>query len=123
MSLNELKNYFRICGLNVNGRKNVLVVRVFATSGNRIKPIKTAVVIEVDLKTVYLAKLKIDGKNMPDCFKICNGWMKKDEGLKSWPMLLYPDIFHYLMFFSLDLGSKDYIDYKNSKAYTGSLSS
>ena len=43
--------------------------------------------------------------------------MNEDEGLKLRPMLLYPDIFHYLMLFSLDLGSKVLIDYKNSKAY------
>ena len=32
-------------------------------------------------------------------------------------MLLYPDIFNYLMFFPSELGGKDLNDYKNSKAY------
>ena len=44
--------------------------------------------------------------------------MNEDEGMKFWPMLLYPDIFNYLMFFALELGSKDLIDNKNSKAYS-----
>ena len=59
MSLAELKNYLRICGLKVNGRKNELVARVFAASENGVKPIKTAVEVEPDLKTEYLAELKL----------------------------------------------------------------
>ena len=35
---------------------------------------------------------------------------------ESWPMLLYPDIFNYLMLFPSELGSKDLNDYKNFKA-------
>ena len=34
MSLEELKNYVRIRGSKVNGRKNELVARVFAASEN-----------------------------------------------------------------------------------------
>ena len=59
MSLEELKNYLRIRSLRVNGRKNELVARVFAGSETGVKPIKTAVEVEADLKTEYLAKLKI----------------------------------------------------------------
>ena len=70
MSLEELKNYFRIRGLKVNGRKIELVARVFAASENGVKPIKTAVEVEADLKTEYLAKLKIDDRNIPDPCKI-----------------------------------------------------
>ena len=69
----ERKNYLRIRGLKVNGRKNELVVRVFAASENGFKPIKTAVEVEADLKTAYLAKLKIDDRNIPDPFKIPHG--------------------------------------------------
>ena len=70
MSLEELKNYLRIRGLKVNGRNFELVVRLFAASENNVKPIKTAVEVEADLKTEYLAKLKIDDRNIPDPFKI-----------------------------------------------------
>ena len=115
--ISKLKNYLRI-GLKVNGRKNDLVARVFAASENGVKPIKTAVEVEADLKTEYLAKLKIDDRNIPDLFKILHGWMNEDEGMKFWPVLLYPDIFNYLIFFPSELGSKDLNDYKNSKAYS-----
>ena len=73
MSLEELKNYLRIRGLKVNGRKNELVARVFAASENGVKPIKTAVEVEADLKTEYLAKLKIDDRNIPGPFRIPHG--------------------------------------------------
>ena len=44
--------------------------------------------------------------------------MNEDESMKFWSMLLYPDIFNYLMFFPSELCSKDLNDYKNSKAYS-----
>ena len=74
--------------------------------------------VEADLKTEYLAKLKIDDRNIPDLFKITHGWMNEDEGMKFWLMLLYPDIFNYLMFFPSELCSKDLDDYQNAKAYS-----
>ena len=55
--------------------------------------------VEADLKTEYLAELKIDDRNIPDLFKILHGWMNEDEDMKFWPILLCPDIFNYLMFF------------------------
>ena len=36
-----------------------------------------------------------------------NRWIDEDEGMKFWPMGLYPDIFNYLLFFPLELGSKN----------------
>ena len=70
MSLKKLKNYLRICDLKVNCRKNEVVARVFAESENGVKPIKTAVEVEADLKTEFSVKLKIDDRNIPDLFKI-----------------------------------------------------
>ena len=73
MILEELKNYLRIRGLKVNRRQNELVAKVFAASKNGVKQIKTAVEVEADLKTEYLAKLKIDDSNIPDLLKILHG--------------------------------------------------
>ena len=88
MSLEELENYLRIRGLKVNGRKNGLVARLFAASNNGVKLIKTAVEIQADLKTEYLAKLKIDNRNIQDHFNSPHGWMNKGEGIMFWSMLL-----------------------------------
>ena len=81
MSLEELKNYLRIRCLKVNERKNELVARVFAASKNGVKPIKTSVEVEADLKTKYLSKLKIDDRNLPDPFKIPQGCFPSNVGL------------------------------------------
>ena len=59
LSVEELKNYFRIRGLKVKVRKKELMAKVFATSENGLKPIKTAVEIEADFKPEYVAKLKM----------------------------------------------------------------
>ena len=44
--------------------------------------------------------------------------MEEDERMTFWPMLSYPDIFNFLMFYPRELGSKDLSDFKNSKAYS-----
>ena len=93
------------------------MAKVFTASENGVKPIKTHVEVEADLKTEYLAKLKIDDRNIPDPFKIPQGWMNEDECMTFWPTLLHPNIFNYLLFPS-ELGSNDLNDYKNSKTYS-----
>ena len=74
------------------------MARVFSASESGVKPIKTVAEVETDLKTQYLAKLNINDRNIPYPFKIPHGWMKEDGGMKFCPMLLYPDVFNYLMF-------------------------
>ena len=82
ISLEEPKNYLRNRNLKFNGRKNQLVARVFAASEDGVKSIKTTVEVAADLKTEYLAKLKIDDRNIPHPFKIPHGWMNEDKGMK-----------------------------------------
>ena len=53
--------------------------------------------VEADLKTEYLPKLKINDRNIPDPFKIPRGWMNENEGVKFWPMLLYPFLLFYCL--------------------------
>lgn len=118
MKVEELKNYLRVRGLLLNGRKKELVARVFSAMENNVQPIKTAAEVEHQLSIEYKTKLKIDGLAIPDPYKIPHGWLNEDEGMSFWPMLMYPDIFNYLMFYPAELGSKDLNDYKNSKAYS-----
>ena len=60
----------------------------------------------------YKNKLAIDDFPIPDPFKLPHGWMEEDEGMAFWPVLSYPDIFNFLMFYPSELGSKDLSDYK-----------
>ena len=76
-------------------RKNELVAEVFVASETGIKPIKSVVEIEADLKTLISQTEKWRSEyTWPDPFKIPHGWMNEDEGMKFWSMLLDPDIFN-----------------------------
>ena len=117
MQVNELKICLKVCGLKISGNKNELVAGVFSAMEN-VMPVKTAVEVEEDLKKEHEKKLRVDDRLIPEPFKIPHGWLEEDEGMTFWLMLLYPDIFNYLMFYPTQLGSNDLSDYKNSKTYS-----
>ena len=118
MNVEELKRYLRLRALRVTGRKQELVARVFTAVENEVQPVKSATEIEEEIGFEYSYKLKLDDAVIVDPYAITDGWISEKDGMKFWPMVLYPDIFNYLMFFPSDLGSKDLNDYKNSKAYS-----
>ena len=101
-----------------NSRKKELVARVFNAQENNVKPVKTAVELEAVLKYEYSKKLVVDDRKIPDLFKMPHGWQTEQEEMAFWPMILYPDIFSYLVFNPSELGSNDLSDYKNCKAYS-----
>ena len=96
--VNELKNYLKVRGLKMSGNKNELVAGVFSAMENTVMPMETAVEVEEDIKKEYEKELRVDDILIPDLFKIPHWWLEEDEGVAFWPMLLYPDIFNYLMF-------------------------
>ena len=99
-----------------NSRKKELVARVFNAQENNVKPVKTAVELEAVLKYEYSKKLVVDDRKIPDLFKMPHGWQTEQEEMAFWPVILYPDIFSYLVFNPSELGSNDLSDYKNCKA-------
>ena len=118
MSVRELNNYLQVRGLNVSGKKEELIARVFVAVDNNVQPIKTTVEVDGDLALCYRNKLNVDGKNIPYPIKIMHGCKDEYEGVIFWPMVTFPDIFTYLMFFPTELGSTDLSDYKLCKAYS-----
>ena len=80
-----------------------MVARVFPAMENNVMPVKTAVEVEEDFKKEYEEKLRVDDRLFPNPFKIPHWWLEEDEGIAFWPMLLYPDIFNYLMFYPTQL--------------------
>ena len=119
MKVEELKTFLRLRGLKLTGKKNELVARVFVAVENDIPVVKTAEDIEKEMAASYQDKLILeDGVIMPDPFKLETGWLKEEEGMKFWPLTLYPDIFNFLAFHPSELSSKDLNDYKTSKAYS-----
>ena len=95
---------------------------VFNAQGEDVKPAKTAVEVEAVLKNEKSKKWVVDDRKIPDQFKIPHGWQSEEEGMVFWPMIFYPDIFSYVVFNPIELGSNDVSDYKNCKAYSCSMS-
>ena len=118
MKVEELKNFLKLRGLKVSGRKVELVARVFAASENNVPIVKTAVEIEHELATEYKDKLTIGEHNIADPFLIADGWLNEEDGRTYWPMVMYPEIFNFLKFFPSELSSDDLNDYKECKAYS-----
>ena len=90
---------------------------------NDVKPVKTAVEVEAVLKNEYSKNLVVDDRKIPDPFKIPYGWQTEEEGMVYWLMILYPNIFSYLVFNPSEPGSNDLSDYKNCKDYSYYMSS
>jgi len=98
MKVEELKDFLRLRGLKVTGKKNELIARVFVALENDVPIVKTAEEVEKEMATSYQDKLKLeDGVIVPDPFKLESGWLK-EEGIKFWPLTLYPDIFNFFGF-------------------------
>ncbi|XP_065684344.1 uncharacterized protein LOC136096713 [Hydra vulgaris] len=109
MKVYKLKQYLRIRNLRVSGTKRESVARVFSAMEKIIEPVLTATEVVEKLKDEYQ-------KKTCDPFILLDGWLSEEDSIKQWPMVLYPDIFNYLMFNPSELGSNDFNDYKNSKA-------
>ena len=118
MKVEELKDYLRLRGLKISGKKAELVARVFAASENNVKPIKSAAEVQVDLRNEYQAKLLLGDYLVPDPYHLKEGWLSEENGIVLWPVVTYPEIYNYFMFHPSELCSSDLNDYKNSKGYS-----
>ena len=79
MKAEELKNYLRLRGLKVTGKKAILVARAFSAFENNVAFIKTAEEVEADLKQEYDNKLKLEDMQLADPFKLTTGWLHEEE--------------------------------------------
>ncbi len=123
MKVEELKNFLRLHGLKVSGRKEELVARVFVAIENNVQIVQTAEEVEAAVKQ-YSSKLNIfisdevGSQVVPDPLKLTEGWISEEEGVKLWPNTKYPDVCNFLAFHPSELSSKDLSDYKKSKGYS-----
>eukprot|EP00794_Sanderia_malayensis_P008045 gene8045-biopygen6517 len=118
MKVEELKDFLRLRGLKVTGRKEELVARAFVACENNVTVVKTAEGVQQEIAKEYIDKLKIEDENLPDPFKLEDGWLKEEDGVSLWPTTLYPDIYNFLSFHPSELKNEDLSDYKTSKAYS-----
>ena len=71
---------------------------MFAALEHELPVSETAENVEKEMAPSYLDKLKSeDGETLPNPLKLENTWLK-EEGIKFWPLALYPDIFNFLAF-------------------------
>ena len=85
MKVEELKDFLKLRGLKVSGRKTELIARVFAASENSVPLVKTAVEIEQDLHKEYQNKLLINDIIIPDPYKLETDWLSEENGTVFWP--------------------------------------
>ena len=97
------------------------IARVYAAVENNVQPVPTAVKIEMNLASCYQEKLVIDGKTIPDPFKIPHGWLAEDEGIVFWPVVTALDIYAKLMFYPSELRSTELSDYNFKNGWMNPL--
>eukprot|EP00112_Aurelia_sp_Birch-Aquarium-sp1_P017360 Seg4013.2 transcript_id=Seg4013.2/GoldUCD/mRNA.D3Y31 product="hypothetical protein" protein_id=Seg4013.2/GoldUCD/D3Y31 len=125
MKVDELKNFLRLRGLKVSGRKEELVATAFIAIENNVQIVQTAEEVDSVIGKQYLSKLNValfdndmGTEEIPDPFKLIDGWISEEEGVKLWPPTLYPDIFNFFAYHPSELASNDLSDYKTSKGYS-----
>ena len=82
---------------------------------NNVAVFKTAEELVTDMKQEYDDKLKLDEMNIPDAFKLNNGWLDEEEGIDYWPIAPRYYIIQFLM---IDNDVEDLSNYKGYKAYS-----
>ncbi len=99
MKVEGLKDFLHLRGLKVTGKRKRVDRKNFVALENDVPIVKTAEEVEKEMAASLEDKLKFeDGVILPDPFKLENGWLKEEGGIKFWPLTLYQDIFNFLAF-------------------------
>ena len=75
MKTEELKNFVRLRGLKVTGKKKNLSCKNILSIKNKVILIKTTQEVEDQLKGEYFKKLELENCTLPDPFKLEIGRM------------------------------------------------
>ena len=71
---------------------------------------KTAEEVQREIVAEYAAKLIVGGIQIPDPLRLTQGWLSEEDGVRFWPVTLYPDIFNCLAFHPNELASSNLND-------------
>ena len=61
--------------------RGLKVARAFSAFENNVAFVKTDEEVEAELKQKYVDKMKLNEINIPDTFKLHNGWIDEEEGI------------------------------------------
>ena len=68
--------------------------------------VKTAQKVEKEVAFDYQQKLNMEEEGIiPDPFRLDSEWLNEEDGIKYWPVTLYPDIFAFLQFHPSELAN------------------
>ena len=113
-----LQDFLRKRGIKTSGTKDKLVARAFAANEFSV-PVKLGRDEEAALKAKqYISLLLIDGKQLPDPFRLTDGWHCEKQGMSSWPPIFQVHIAEFLLTAeqsNVDLGKRLLNDYKEGK--------
>ena len=84
MKVQELKDFLRLRGLKVSGKKAELIARAFVAVENKVKTVKTAEEVQEDIRLEYEHNLVFGGESFPDPMTL-DGWLNEEVGISLWP--------------------------------------
>ena len=84
MKVQELKDFLRLRGLKVSGKKAELVARAFVAVENKVKTVKTAEEVQEEIRLEYEHKLVFGDESFPDPMTL-DGWLNEEVGISLWP--------------------------------------
>ena len=113
-----LRDFLSQRGLATKGSRDELIALCYATSKLGIGKVESAVEAEAKNKVDYDKLLCIDGIQIKDPFKICEGWKDEHTSISQWPPLYSTDIIKFFMSTSDVVTTDKYLnEYKLGKAY------
>ena len=93
------------------------MARVFIATENDFPLVKTAEEVEKEVASDCQQKLNMEEERIiPDPFRLDSGWLNEEDGIKYWPVTLYPDIFAFCSFTPVNWQTKTAVTTKLQRA-------
>ena len=91
-TVESLKCYLRKRGLNVKGNKETLVARAYVAWEMKLMTVPTTDEYKEIVKNDYSSLLACEEENIPDPYKLSEGWLSEKDGIQFWPPTMVQDI-------------------------------